>query len=112
MLMSVCFYAHVNFELKIFSKYIHNESQIVHKNITYLMVEIVCDLDIRVKSYGEKTKRKRWVCMHASIGRCGDWRLAGWVGPGSKLGWPGLPIVKASVVYKVQPILRLGPTLI
>ena len=65
------------------------------KNITYLMVEIVCDLDIRVKSYGEKTKRKRWVCMHASIGRCGDWRLAGWVGPGSKLGWPGLPIAIA-----------------
>ena len=107
-LMSVCFYAPVSmclcsfpyismlehilcscpyifmlgkFWIKKFWKYIHNGTQIVHKKVTNLMVKTVCEFDIWVKNYSENTKRKRWVCMHASGGRRGDWRLASWDGP-------------------------------
>lgn len=44
-----------------FKKYIHNGFQIVHKNLTNLVVGTICELNPRVKNYHEKTKIKWWI---------------------------------------------------
>ena len=41
----------------------------MHKNLMNLMVKTVCESDIQVKNYSEKTKRNGG-CMHASGGKC------------------------------------------
>jgi hypothetical protein len=50
------------------SKNIHNGSQIVHKNVTNLMVKTVSELESHVKNYRGKTKKQKdgSACMHAS----------------------------------------------
>jgi hypothetical protein len=52
-------------------KNIHNGSQIVHKNVTNLMVKTVSELESRVKNYRKKMKNGGFACMHASSSRDG-----------------------------------------
>jgi hypothetical protein len=55
-----------------FRKYVDNGSQIVHKNVTNLMVKTVCELDPRVKIYCRQLKSKKMdlhACMHGLGGR-------------------------------------------
>jgi hypothetical protein len=66
-LVTLCFYAHVKLWIKKFKKYIQNGFQIVHKNVTNLVVETVSELDLRVKNYSEKIKEMMSVCVHACM---------------------------------------------
>jgi hypothetical protein len=53
----------------------YSQSQIVHKNVTNLMVKTVSELESRVKNYREN--EKWWVCMHACVkdGKVGSFFL-------------------------------------